>query len=303
MTGTTDAQSITAYRYWFDDDIADLVNVPVTATPEMSTTISFNSASLPVGYHLVTVQFKDADAHWSSPYTSIFSQKGATLTALQYWFDDATADATQLSVTASANLDLSTNLNVGTLPLGLHQVTLRVKDERGEWSVPYTTLITRGGGQITGYEYWIDDQVADRVMNTIGPADMVNLISDLPLNTPAGEHLFTIRFHDEANGWSVPITTAVTIYVGIKELPGVSSLLVFPNPVQDQLTLRLDAQTASAFEVSMLDATGRMVIAPTDWNVQGLALRSWNTAALNAGPYTVRISSADHVVNIPFIKQ
>ena len=300
---SADAQNITAYRYWFDDDIANLVNVPVTATPEMNTTISFNSAGLPVGYHLVTVQFKDADAHWSSPHTSVFSQKGGTLTELQYWFDDATASATQLPVTPSANLNLSANLDASALPLGLHHVTLRGKDPLGEWSVPYTTVITRGGGQITGYEYWVDDQVADRVMSTVGPADVVDLISDLPLNTPAGDHTFTIRFRDEAEGWSVPITTAVTVYVGIEELPGVSSLLVFPNPVQDQLTLRMDAQTASAFEVSILDATGRVVSAPTNWNVQGLVHRNWDTSSLAAGSYTIRISSMDHAVNIPFIKQ
>jgi hypothetical protein len=86
----------------------------------------------------------------------------------------------KLPVTPNANLDLSATLNAGTLPLGLHHVTMRGKDERGEWSTPYTTVITRGGGQITGYEYWIDDQVAGRVMNTIGPAATVDLISDLP---------------------------------------------------------------------------------------------------------------------------
>jgi hypothetical protein len=91
--------------------------------------------------------------------------------------------------------------------------------------------------------------------------------------------------------------------VGIAELPGVSSLLVFPNPVQDQLTLRLDAQTASAYEVSIWDATGSMIAAPVNWNVQGLSLRSLNTAALAAGSYTIRISSADHAAHIPFIKQ
>ena len=303
LTTSVDGQNITAYRYWFDDDIANRVNVPVTATPEVNTVISFNSAALPVGYHMVTVQFKDADAHWSSPYTSVFSQKGGKLTALQYWFDDAAASPLQLPVTPNANLDLSATLNAGTLPLGLHHVTMRGKDERGEWSTPYTTVITRGGGQITGYEYWIDDQVAGRVMNTIGPAATVDLISDLPLNTPAGEHTFTIRFHDEAEGWSVPIITTVSVYVGIEELPGVNSLLVFPNPVQDQLTLRLDARTASAFEVSILDATGRVVAAPINWSVQGLAHKSWDTSPLATGPYTIRISSTGHAVNIPFIKQ
>lgn len=303
LIGRAEAQNITAYRYWFNDDIANLVNVPITATPNMNTSISFNSAALPVGYHLVTVQFKDADAHWSSPYTSVFSQKGGTVTALQYWFDDATASAILHPITPTANLDLSVALDASALPLGLHHMTLRGKDDRGQWSVPYTTMITRGGGRITGYEYWIDDQVDDRVMNTIGPADVVDLISDLPLNTSPGDYTFTIRFRDEAEGWSVPVTTTVAVYVGIEELPGVSSILLFPNPVQDQLTLRLDASISASYDVSILDATGRVVAAPTNWQVAGLTHRSWDTASLAPGTYTIRITNGDRAAHLPFIKQ
>jgi hypothetical protein len=303
LIGAAHAQNITAYRYWFDDDIANLVDVPVTPTPVVSGSITFNSEGLSIGYHTVTVQFKDADAHWSSPCTSVFSQKGGTLTALQYWFNDDAAGATQLSVTPAANLDLTASLDASILPVGLHTVTLRGRDERGEWSAPYTTTMTRGGGQITGYEYWIDDQVADRTMNTLGPADVVDLISDLPVTTTSGDHTFTIRFHDEAEGWSVPITTAFSYIVGIAELPGVSSVLLFPNPVQDNVSLRLDASTTAALQVSLLDATGRIISAPQNWAAQGVSHRTWDTAGLSSGTYMLRISSDEHAINLPFIKQ
>ena len=141
------------------------------------------------------------------------------------------------------------------------------------------------------------------MMNPVGPATVVDLISDLPLNTPPGDHTFTIRFRDEAEGWSVPITTTVTVYVGIDELPGVNSLLVFPNPVQDQLTLRVDAQTFTDMEVSLLDASGRVVEAPTNWSVTGLAHRTWDTSAFPAGVYTLRIISSARAITLPFIKQ
>jgi hypothetical protein len=303
LVGTMHAQNITSYRYWFDDDIANLVTVPVTPIPEINTPITFNSAGLSIGFHTVTMQFKDADGHWSSPYTSIFSQKGSTLTSLEYWFNDEIASATQLGVTPAANLDLNASLDASTLPVGLYQVTMRGLDDRGEWSVPYTTTMTRGGGLITGYEYWIDDQVADRVMDNIGPANVVDLISEIPLAIADGDHTFTIRFHDQAEGWSVPITSAFTYLVGIDELPGVNSILMFPNPVRDNLTLRLDMRTASILQVSMLDASGRFVAAPEDWGVQGVSDRTWNTTHLAAGTYILRIISADHAMNLKFIKQ
>lgn len=302
LGSTAQAQQITNYRYWFDDETANLVNVTITATPELNAGISLNSAALSPGYHTVTVQFKDNDAHWSAPWTSEFNQKGGTLVALQYWFNDDAGNASLLPVTPTADLDLSASLDAAALPVGLHLVTLRGKDERGEWSVPYTSLMTRGGGLITGYEYWIDDQVADRVTNTIGPAGVVDLISDLPLNTPAGDHTFTVRFHDEAGEWSVPITTTVSVYVGMDELPGVGSLTVFPNPVQDQLTLRLDALNPAEYEVGVLDLLGRTVAPAVQWNVQGLSQRNWDTRSLAAGQYIIRISSQGHTANIPFTK-
>jgi hypothetical protein len=299
----TQAQNITGYRYWFDDAIADLVTVTLSPIPVVDAQFSMNSAGLSTGHHTVTVQFRDADAHWSSPYTSVFSQKGGTITALQYWFGDAAASASLLNVTPAAEIDLTASLDASDLPLGLHNVTIRGLDERGEWSVPYTTTMTRGGGAITGYEYWIDDQVNDRITNPIGPATVVDLVSDLPLNTPPGDHSFTIRFHDEAEGWSVPITMTVAVYVGIEELPGVNSLLVFPNPVQGQLTLRVDAHAFTDMEVSLIDATGRIVEAPTNWSVTGLAHRTWDTSAFPAGMYTIRIGSSDRAITLPFIKQ
>jgi len=303
LLSATYAQNITGYRYWFDDAIANLVTVPLAPTPVVNAQFSMNSAGLAIGYHIVTVQFRDADAHWSSPYTSVFSQKGGTITALQYWFGDDASTASLLSVTPAPAIDLTATLDASALPVGLHNVTLRARDERGEWSVPYSTTMTRGGGVITGYEYWIDDQVADRIMNPIGPATVVDLISDLPLNTPPGDHTFTIRFRDEAEGWSVPITTTVAVYVGIEELPGVNNLLVFPNPVQDQLTLRVDAHTFTDMEVSLFDATGRMVEAPTNWSVTGLVHRTWDTSAFPVGLYSIRITSADRAITLPFIKQ
>jgi len=303
LLSATQAQNITGYRYWFDDAIANMVTVPLSPTPVVDAQISMNSAGLAIGYHTVTVQFRDADMHWSSPYTSVFSQKGGTITALQYWFGDDAGSASLLNVTPAAEIDLTASLDASALALGLHNVTIRGLDERGEWSVPYTTTMTRGGGAITGYEYWIDDQVVDRVMNPIGPATVVDLISNLPLNTPFGDHTFTIRFHDETEGWSVPITTTVTVYVGIEELPGVNSLLVFPNPVQDQLTLRVDAHTFTDMEVSLLDATGRVVEAPTNWSVTGLAHRTWDTSEMPSGMYTIRIGSSDRAITLPFIKQ
>lgn len=299
---TAPAQNITGYRYWFNDDNATMVQVATAPTPLLSTTVQLNSSSLPVGLHTATIQFHDADGHYTAPYTSTFAQHGSTVQALEYWFNDSANDAVQIAATPAADFDLSVALDAGALPTGFHTVTVRSLDARGEWSVPYTTTFIRSGGNITGYEYWIDDQIQDRVMNSIGPAMTVDLVEELPLNTTDGDHTFTIRFHDETEGWSVPLSTTFSFATGINEIAGVSNYLLFPNPVGDGVTLRLDATERKDLQVSLLDATGRVVMAPTNWTVLGLSHHRWDTSALSNGSYLVRITSGDHTFHIPFIK-
>lgn len=82
------AQNLTGYRYWFNDNAATMTVVDLTATPVVDTELILNSSSLPNGHHLVTIQFRDANGHWGAPWTTMFAQRGATMNALEYWFND-----------------------------------------------------------------------------------------------------------------------------------------------------------------------------------------------------------------------
>lgn len=297
------AQNITGYRYWFNDDVASATTVTLAPTPVADTEVTLASASLPAGPHLATIQFRDADGHWGAPWTSLFVQRGATVNAVQHWFNDDAANATTTNVTPGAAPLITGPLNASSLEVGLHSVTVRTRDDRGQWSVPHTTLFARNGGMITGYEYWIDDAVADRTTGGIGPAGTVDLISALPINTTEGTHLFTIRFHDAEEGWSVPLSNMFSFTVGMDEIPGVSNYLLFPNPVSDQLALRLEADAARDLQLSVLDATGRTVQALGKWNVSGTMHRSWDLAHLAPGRYLLRIETQDRSFQLPFVKQ
>ena len=297
------AQQINGYRYWFDDAPASAVTTTVASATELSLTANWPTGAIEPGYHRVSIQLRDSNGDWSVPQTQYFIRGNHAITGYRYWVNDETGNITTGSISPGMDVTLNSLIAPGTLPNDFNTVTIQFNDADGEWSVPYSAVFVKNTGEVNGFEYWIDDAIGSSTSGSIGPSVIVDLIDDLPTGTSSGTHFFTIRFRGTNGGWSVPLTTQFESFVGIDELPGISNILLFPNPVTDQVTLRLDASVSSAYEVSLWDAAGRMIVAPAPWSLQGLAHRSWDTSILSAGSYTIRISSSDHAVSIPFIKQ
>ena len=60
---------------------------------------------------------------------------------------------------------------------------------------------------IKGYEYWVDDNVSLKTSASITPVKTLRLQQALPLNqVSSGMHMFYIRFADNANNWSGPVS-------------------------------------------------------------------------------------------------
>ena len=297
------AQTITEYRYWVNDDPATLATVSVPPGAAIQVNSSLPLPALALDYNTITMQFKDSNGDYSVPITSLFTRNSGTVTGYRYWLNDDPTTLVTAALGPAMNVTLNTALALASLDHDYNTITMQFQESDGTYSVPYTSAFIKNSGPVNGYAYWIDDAIGNSTTGTIGPNNVVDLIADLPTGTTSGTHFFTIRFSSANGSWTVPLTTQFDFFSSIAELPGLSNILLFPNPVQDQVTLRLDASVSSTYEVSIWDATGRMIAAPANWNVQGLAHRSWDTSALATGPYTIRISSADHAVHLPFIKQ
>lgn len=296
-------QNITGYRYWFNDDVDAATVVDLAPQPEAEAELVLNSAALPFGHHLATIQFRDADGHWGAPWTEHFTRKGGTVNTLEYWFDDAIGASSTMSITPGEVAQIDAQLDISALPVGFHTVSARTIDAQGERSVPYTIGFARNGGLVTGYEYWIDDAIADRTGGSAGPASVVDLVANLPVPTTDGPHTFTIRFRDADGGWSVPLSSTFNFILGLDEIPGVAEYLVFPNPTTDQLALRLNATEQADLLVSILDATGRTVRDLGNWTALGTVYRNWDISTLSRGSYQLWISDRDRQIRIPFVKQ
>ncbi|HMQ76668.1 MAG TPA: T9SS type A sorting domain-containing protein [Flavobacteriales bacterium] len=296
------AQQIDGYRYWFDDDAASAVTTTVGATDELTLSTVWPTGSMAPGYHRVSFQFRDTNGEWSVPGTRQFVRGAHDIIGYRYWVNDDIGTLTTGSVGPAQTADLNALIDPGSLTRDYNTVTIQFRDADGEWSVPKTSVFVLNSGLVNGYQYWIDDDIANSQSGSIGPADVVDLIADLPTGVPNGNHLFTIRFSGANGSWSVPLTAEFSVILSTPELPGITDLLLFPNPATDQLGLRLTTDQARTLQLEVLDLSGAVVADLSSWSVSTTAHRSWDISALASGSYLLRITGEHGAWTTRFVK-
>lgn len=296
------AQQIDAYRYWFDDDDGSIVTTTVSSTTELTLADAWPTNGLEPGFHTVSFQVRDTNGDWSVPHSTLFARSASDIVGYRYWVNDDAANLTTGTISPNDVVDLNSVIDPGTLPKDYNTVTILFRDADGEWTVPQIALFVKNTGMVNGYQYWIDDDVANLTGGSIGPDNVVDLITDLPTPTTNGDHVFTIRFSSVNGTWSVPLSSSFTFVVGLEELPGISDLLLFPNPANEQLSLRITNANTRPLRISIMDATGREVRAEQEWPAIGTATRHWDLSGLAAGSYRMRIALGGHQTTLPFQK-
>lgn len=299
---STQAQQISGYRYWFDDNAAGAVTTSVGATDELMLAANWPTGSMEPGYHQVSIQVRDSNGDWSVPRTSLFTRGAQVIIGYRYWVNDNVSNITTGSIGPNMEVNLSSLIDPGILDDDFNAVTIQFKGADDEWSVPMTSWFVKNTGAVDAYEYWIDDAIANSTTNSIGPNGVVDLIADLPTGVPAGTHFFTIRFRGTNGTWSVPLTTQFTSTVGISELPGISELVLFPNPVTDALSVRVNTTEALQLDLVVMDAQGRVARNLPSWTVSGSTYRNWDISDLASGSYVLRISDEKGTRSLPFVK-
>ncbi len=76
----------------------------------------------------------------------------------------------------------------------------------------------------------------------------------------------------------------------INELPSsVSSFSVFPNPANDNVSIKLDMKETSNVSIDILDFSGKKVMTIMDERQNGMLSKQINTSTLSNGNYIVRL--------------
>ncbi len=169
---------IASVQYWIDDDLTNSATVSDTLGFEV------DCSALSSGLHTLHYRVADSEGHYSRLHEHSFFKipkinKPTEVVTLQYWWDDSHENAVSGPYT-SEEFTLSTD----ALPMGLHSLKYRVKDNVGRWSECKSHYFYKGevtdSAKIVKYSYWWNDLKNDMTVTKLEtPASTFILDEDL----------------------------------------------------------------------------------------------------------------------------
>jgi PKD repeat protein len=93
-----------------------------------------------------------------------------------------------------------------------------------------------------------------------------------------------------------------TIVLGINKDQNLNDITLYPNPVQDELSLEYNATSASELTVSILDMAGKLIQSHRIQSNAGQNIIMMDTKELAAGKYTLLLQGNSGKITLPFIK-
>ena len=113
----------------------------------------------------------------------------------------------------------------------------------------------------------------------------------------AGRYEVTVQ---DANNCGPVVTDSITIEeppVGLSDL-GVERVRFYPNPVVDQLNLEFTTSQTRKVQVSIMDASGKLILSKKYRPVNGLVKETMDISALPGGIYFLRIGEDGEVMKL-----
>lgn len=115
-------------------------------------------------------------------FVSLLAQENLQVESLQYWWDDLHQNAVTMPYSAD-----EFTLSVNALPVGLHSLKYRVKDNAGRWSALHTHYFYKGearaSASIASYSYWWND-MTDKVITKQLEEPVASFELDETFNVP-----------------------------------------------------------------------------------------------------------------------
>ncbi|MCC6476843.1 hypothetical protein IT157_07270, partial [bacterium] len=160
-------------------------------------------------------RFKDDRDIWSSSEVRLFYVLGSNfatdIVEAEYWLDTdpGAGGGTALTITQGANPVAIASLPFESVPIGLHSLGIRFKDDRDIWSSSEVRLFyvigNNSATDIVEAEYWLDTDpgAGGGTALTITQGANPVAIASLPFESaPIGLHSLGIRFKDDREIWS-----------------------------------------------------------------------------------------------------
>jgi len=226
------ASTITKAEYFFDNDpgTGNGTNLAVSPAGTINQNTVVPIASLSTGFHYLNIRVKDEKGRWSHAASRMFyilatPQISASLKKAEYFFDNdpGAGKAKSLTVTSNATQDNIFALDISSLAPGFHNLNIRYRDDRNQWSHFQTRTfyivptILLGAAKLTEIEYFIDN---DPALNSSAVGKSLSFTAASSIDqafaidltgTPQGNHVLYIKAKDENGLWSDATKATFTI--------------------------------------------------------------------------------------------
>ena len=199
----TTATALQGGEYWLDNNYAQRQSLG--AAP-----VTLDISSLSAGLHWFTMRVKDDLGYWSPALTRAFfipnEIDNSTATSIQrreVWFDNDIAGRQAIGVSP-------VTLDISSLSVGLHTLTMRVQDDLGYWSTTVTKYFiipeaaVEDDIELVSYCYWFDDDVANMVVGTLPVSGkVVSGVIDIDMATVPTSGQITVNWiiGDSKGAW------------------------------------------------------------------------------------------------------
>jgi hypothetical protein len=198
------AQGISQYEYWTDDDYESRSVVSATSG-EISLDIS--TEALNPGLHFLNFRAAGSGGEWGHYYRYMFfipaqeSKEQAQVKHLEYWLDDDYAGKTSLAMS-----DEPSAISIDGLASGIHYFNCRTVDLDGHYGNITRNMFfiprreAEPQKETLDFEYWLDDDTDNKVSGTkVTPSYEFDI--DLA-DVKAGNHKFNFRAKNLLEQWS-----------------------------------------------------------------------------------------------------
>lgn len=220
--GKAKPHAMAGYTYWFNQNLAGRVDVPLNETTTLDQTITLDVSAFSIGMNALHMAYYDAHGFMSPTVSRYFFRveegiiEGAAMKRCQYWFDANPADKTDVDLLQGQDGLFLTEIRTDSLVPGLHKLHLRFVDENKRWSQPTSAYFLKRNYAdeqdlgIKAYEYWWQGDTVVHTVNLgtpVNPSEWVIQLDMKPMQE--GTHVLHFRSCDTRGLWSATTTHAL----------------------------------------------------------------------------------------------
>lgn len=313
--GVVDSSAM-IFEYWFDQDSTSIKQTSIADI------IEIDVSQLSDGLHTLSYQIKDVNnlfiASQQSTFLKVPQYIGENNLRCVYFIDGKLHSSKKISPN---NGIINLNLDVSIVKPGLHNLTVQLITSSGVATSPYSAIFFMtplGRNGVKRYEYWINDDVQNKVISEVSPTqETFNLVSLLEINEypirsscfhfsvedsiPViyAKNDFNILFFDNNN--NILTETKQYIDVNVKEVVDTTKIetiatgnIKMPRPAENQIQwYKFSAEEGEAISIKSSHATTIQIFNPNGEEIlstSGYASISTNDCfASMSGTYYVAV--------------